>query len=77
MRRVVLSLAALFLAIFAYNGVLRLALLPWASLPSVLGGLHLMTIFLMLFSLFHAWYMLGGRHTLIFFAIAAVVSWLF
>ena len=77
MRRIVLALAILSLAIFAYNGVVRLALLPWLALPGLLGGMQLMTLSLMLFSLFHAWYMLGGRHTLIFFAIATVVSWLF
>jgi putative membrane protein len=76
-RYLVLALALLSLAVFAYHGVLRLALLPWLTLPALLGGMQMMTIFLLLFSLFHAWYMLGGRHALIFFAITAVVSWAF
>jgi len=35
------------------------------------------TVFLVLFSLCHAWYLLGGRHCLVFFTLAAVISWIF
>jgi putative membrane protein len=31
----------------------------------------------MLFSFFHAWHVLGGRHTLVFFVLSAVISWAF
>lgn len=69
-RRIVLGLALLFLAIFLYRSLVA----PILNLPTV-GGVSLPTLALMLFSLFHAWYTLGWRHSLVFFAISAVVSW--
>jgi uncharacterized membrane protein len=71
-RRIILGLALLFLAVFLYRAILA----PLMGLPAV-GGMGLPTIALMLFSLFHACYALGWRHTLIFFIISAVVSWSF
>jgi putative membrane protein len=44
------------------------------GLPAV-GGVALPTMMLMLFSLFHAWYALGWRHSLAFFGLSAVISW--
>lgn len=69
-RRIVLGLSLFFLALFIYRAVLA----PFMGLPA-LGGVALPTIALMLFSLFHAIYALGWRHTLVFFIISAVVSW--
>jgi putative membrane protein len=47
------------------------------ALPSVPGGLKMLTAVLALFSLAHAWYALGARHTLAFFGLSAVISWAF
>jgi uncharacterized membrane protein len=69
-RRIVLGVALVFLAVFLYRAIV----VPLLGLPAV-GGVGLPTISLMLFSLFHACYALGWRHTLVFFAISAVVSW--
>lgn len=69
-RRTVLGLSLLFLALFIYRALLA----PLADLPTF-GGVALPTLALMLFSLFHAIYALGWRHTLVFFVISAVVSW--
>jgi uncharacterized membrane protein len=70
-----LGLAILFLAIFVYRAVLRVLLYPLIPLPDVPGGFHGLTLFLVLFSFFHAWHALGWRHTLVFFALSAVISW--
>jgi hypothetical protein len=69
-RRIILRLALVFLAVFLYRAIV----VPLLGLPAV-GCVGLPTISLMLFSLFHACYALGWRHTLVFFAISAVVSW--
>lgn len=74
-RRILLALATLFLAIFVYEGALRPLLAPLVPLPNVPGGLDVLTLFLMLFSLLHAAYALGRRNALIFFALAAAISW--
>ena len=55
-RRIVLSLALLFLAVF----LLRSIVVPLAGLPAV-GGVGLPTIALMLFSLFHYTAVLGPK----------------
>lgn len=74
-RRLPLVLATLFLAIFVYAGVLRPILAPLVRLPSFPGGLDVLTVFLMLFSLCHAAYALGWRHALVFFVLTAGISW--
>ncbi len=71
-RRSVLGLALLFLALFLYRSLVA----PLLGLPAP-GGVALPTLALMFFSLFHACYALGWRHTLVFFVISAVVSWSF
>ncbi len=74
-RRPILYLAAALLAAFAYDAVLRSALLGIVTLPSIPGGLKVLTAVLTLFSLTHAWYSLGGRATAAFFALGAAISW--
>jgi uncharacterized membrane protein len=74
-RRPVLYIAAALLAAFFYDAVLRSALLGLVTLPSIPGGLKVLTAILALFSLTHAWYSLGGRPTLAFFALSAAISW--
>ena len=74
-RRPVLIAAAILLAAFFYDAVLRSALAGLVSLPSIPGGLKVLTAILALFSVTHAWYSLGGRQTLFFFALSAAVSW--
>jgi uncharacterized membrane protein len=45
--------------------------------PVIPGGLNGLIVFLLLFSLWHATFALGGRLTLVFFAITALTSWVF
>jgi putative membrane protein len=73
----VLYVAAVLLAAFFYDAVLRSALLGLVNLPLIPGGLKVLTAILALFSLTHAWYSLGGRLTLAFFALSAAISWAF
>ncbi|MDW0141165.1 MAG: carotenoid biosynthesis protein [Nitrososphaeraceae archaeon] len=47
----------------------------FAELPRIPGGIGIKTLFMMLFSIFHAAYVLGWRHTLLFFGITVAVSW--
>jgi uncharacterized membrane protein len=76
-RRILLGLSTFFLIIFVYEGAVRLSLQPWIALPSILGGTQTQTLILVLFSLTHALYALGWRHTLVFFTASAVISWTF
>jgi putative membrane protein len=73
--RPTLALAAIFLAVFVYEGVLRPLAAPFVQLPNVPGGLDVLTVVLMLFSLCHALYALGARQALVFLALAAAISW--
>ena len=74
-RRPVLYVSAFLLGAFFYDAVLRSALTWLVVLPSIPGGLKVLTAILALFSLTHAWYSLGGRPTVAFFALSAVISW--
>jgi uncharacterized membrane protein len=74
-RRPVLYVAAALLAAFTYDAVLRSALSGLVTLPSIPGGLKVLTAILALFSVTHAWYSIGGRLTLAFFALSAAISW--
>ena len=76
-RRILLSVATVLLAVFAYDAVVRSVLIGLVRLPGLPGGLTLLTGVLAFFSLTHAWYSLGGRLTAVFFALSAVVSWAF
>ena len=76
-RRALLVARIALLAVFAYDAVLRSAVSGVVALPSVPGGLKMLTAVLALFSLAHAWYALGVRHTLAFFGLSAVISWAF
>ena len=71
-----LGLALVFLALFIYSSIIRPLLEPlFSELPQIPGGIGIKTLFLMLFSVFHAAYVLGWRHTLLFFGITVAVSW--
>lgn len=73
--KILLGLAILFLAFFIYEADIRPLTENWLPLPALPGGLNANTVFLMLFSLFHAWFSLGGLHTAAFFLLSAVISW--
>jgi Carotenoid biosynthesis protein len=73
--RILLIAACVLLAIFAYDGVVRLLLIGLVRLPKLPVELTLLTSILALFSLTHAWYSIGGRQTAVFFGLSAVVSW--
>jgi putative membrane protein len=71
-----LGLALAFLVLFIYSSIIRPLLEPlFSELPRIPGGIGIKTLFLMLFSVFHAAYVLGWRHTLLFFGITVAVSW--
>jgi uncharacterized membrane protein len=84
---VLLGLSILFLALFIYSSIVRPLLQPLIEeimvkaggntfqLPYITGGIGIKTLFMMLFSVFHAAYVLGWRHTLLFFGITVAVSW--
>lgn len=74
-QRLLLSLTTLFLVVFAYESAVRALLHPLIRLPIITGGLNGQTLVLVLFSLTHALYALGWRHTLVFFGLSAVISW--
>ena len=67
--------ACVLLAVFAYDGVVRLLLIGLIRLPKLPAELTVLTTILALFSLTHAWYSLGGRLTLVFFGLSAAISW--
>jgi uncharacterized membrane protein len=73
--RILLTLAIALLAIFAYDGVIRPMLHGVIRLPVLTGSLGVLTSVVALFSLSHAWYALGGRLTVVFFGLSAVISW--
>jgi putative membrane protein len=70
-----LTAACLLLAVFAYDGVVRLLLIGLVRLPKLPAELTLLTSILALFSLTHAWYSIGGRLTLAFFGLSAAIAW--
>ena len=73
--RILLTLAVALLVVFAYDGVVRPLLHGLIRLPVLTGSLGVLTSVVALFSLSHAWYSLGGRLTVVFFGLSAVISW--
>jgi len=61
--------------LFIYSTILHPFLEDLEIVPGFPGGVSSKTIFMLFFSLFHAWYFLGWRKTLVFFVITAGVSW--
>src|SRR4030065_2900396 len=76
-QRLLLGLTTFFLVVFAYASALRALLRPLVGLPDITGGMTGQTLVLVLFSLTHAFYALGWRHTLVFFGSSAVISWVY
>jgi uncharacterized membrane protein len=75
--RILLTVAAVLLTLFAYDAVVRSLASGLVRLPGLPGGLVVLTSIVALFSLTHCWYALGGRLTAIFFGLSAAVSWAF
>ena len=76
-RRVLLWISVIALALFVYKGVIRTALLPVVTLPDLPGGISFTTLLVMVFSLTHSMVALGWRHSLVFFGLSAVISWMY
>jgi len=74
-RRPILWISVILFLLFVYDAVLRSLLNGLVALPSIPGGLKVLTAILALCSLTHAWYSLGGRLTAVFFASSAAISW--
>ena len=71
-----LGLAIVFLALFIYSSIIRPLLEPlFPEFLRIPGGIGINSLFMMLFSLFHAAYVLGWRYTLLFFGITVAISW--
>jgi uncharacterized membrane protein len=77
LKKLTLGLAIVFLSIFVYASVIRPVFHPIISLPPLVHGLIANAVILVLFSLFHSMYYLGWRHSIAFFILSAVVSWLY
>jgi uncharacterized membrane protein len=73
-RRILLGVAIFALAVFIYGAVARILLAPLVQLPALPGGTSTLTLLLMIFSLLHAQYLLGWRHTLLFFGLSTLIS---
>jgi len=73
--RAILFLSLIFLGLFVYSSIIHPLLEDFVMLPKIPGGIEIKTIFLLFFSLSHAWYVLGWKNTLVFFALTAAVSW--
>lgn len=76
-RRVLLWISVIALALFVYKGVIRTTLLPIVTLPDLPGGISFTTLLVMVFSLTHSMVALGWRHSLVFFGLSAVISWMY
>ena len=74
-KAILTGLAVFFLALFVYSAILHPLLGSHVSLPQIPGGIGIKTILMMSFSLVHAWYVLGWKRALVFFAITAIASW--
>jgi putative membrane protein len=72
-----LAAAGLFLGLFTYDAVLRPILAAFIPVPTIPGGLRSLTVVLLLFSVFHASYLVGSRLAVTFFAATAAISWAF
>jgi len=73
--KIPLYVSMVFLALFIYSSIIFTILEDSISLPEIPGGVGIKTIFMLIFSLFHAWYMIGWKKTLVFFVVTAGVSW--
>jgi uncharacterized membrane protein len=76
-RRILLVLIVLSLAVAFYVLAARPVLEPIIRLPKLPEVTMVLTLTLWLFSICHAAYLLGWRQALIFFALSAVISWLY
>lgn len=75
-RRILLVLMIASLTLIALS-VIQAILSPIVKLPRIPVTLTTMTLTLWLFSVCHAVYTLGWRQAAIFFALSAVISWLY
>lgn len=65
------------LALFIYSAIVSPLLGRYIALPIIPGGISATVIFMMLFSIFHACYMLGWRHAMAFLILTIAISWLY
>jgi uncharacterized membrane protein len=75
-RRSVLFLAAVSLAVLFLTAIVHPLLRLLVALPPLPEGTFVVTLTAWVFSLAHAAYALGGRRALIFFSVSAGISWL-
>ena len=73
--KILLFISLAFLLIFIYSTIVHPILEAITTVPEFPGGVGAKTFFMLFFSLFHAWYRIGWKRTLVFFAITAAVSW--
>lgn len=75
MRKILLYVSIGFLLLFVYSTVVQPILENSITLYEIPGGVGTKTIFMLFFSLFHAWYLIGWKKTIVFFIITAATSW--
>ena len=75
MKKLLLYISYSFLVLFFYSTIV--VSLVESDLPEIPGGVGSKTIFMLFFSIFHAWYLIGWKKMLMFFVITASVSWAF
>ncbi|NIP62498.1 MAG: carotenoid biosynthesis protein [Nitrosopumilaceae archaeon] len=68
-------ISIIFLALFIYAAIIFPLLDDFVRLAEIPGGVGTKTVFMLFFSLSHAWYLIGWRKTLIFFALTSGISW--
>jgi putative membrane protein len=76
LKKLTLGMAFIFLVFFVYASVVRPLFQHIISFPLLVDGLIANAFILVLFSLFHSIYYLGWRHSIAFFILSAIVSWL-
>lgn len=73
--QILLYVSLVFLGLFVYSSIIDPVLDDFMPLQNIPGGIGSKTIFMLFFSLFHSWYVLGWKNTLVFFALTSAVSW--
>ena len=74
-RRLLLGLAVVLMITHLYNSAFRPVFLPGIPPPPLLRGVFNQTAVFLLFTVAHALYSLGWRHTLLLFVLSVTIAW--
>lgn len=73
--KIPLYVSIFFLGLFVYSTIIQPLTEGFLGLVEIPGGIGAKTTLMLFFSLFHAWYLIGLKKTLVFFALTAGISW--